>query len=115
MSFKLKIISQCAKCPWKKSTNPNEIPDGYSIELHKGLISTISTDPIQSILKPTANMACHHSNCSDEMYCIGWLNNQLGNGNNIGLRLRMRDCENLSKIKVIGEQHLTFKDTVPNK
>lgn len=38
--------------------------------------------------------------------------NQLGPGNNIGLRLRMLDYD-LSKVKLDGEQHGRFEDTLP--
>lgn len=33
--------------------------------------------------------------------------------NNIGLRLRMRTCENAGAIRLRGEQHQTFEDTLP--
>lgn len=38
----LKRTIQCAKCPWKVSTNPNEIPDGYCETKHKVLEETIA-------------------------------------------------------------------------
>ncbi len=47
------------------------------------------------------------------MYCIGWLNQQLGIGNNIGLRIQMLSCENVNEIKVYGKQHQRFEDTLP--
>lgn len=47
------------------------------------------------------------------MYCIGWLYNQLGRGNNIALRLKMMHCENIGDMKIIGEQHQTFEQTLP--
>lgn len=34
-------------------------------------------------------------------------------GNNIGLRIRMMHCENAKSIRLRGEQHLTFEDTLP--
>lgn len=110
--MKLKRTNQCAKCPWKVSTDPHDIPDGYCEVKHARLSDTIAKEGEINlgILKV---MACHHSNGSDEMYCIGWLNNQLGIGNNIGLRIRMRDCENLRSIKVHGEQHEKFENTLP--
>lgn len=111
--FKLIRTVQCAKCPWKKSTNPLEIPDGYSVEKHANLISTIATDPVESILKPTTNMACHHSTGNDDMYCIGWLYNQMGTGNNVGLRMRMSNCININQLKIKGIQHEHFADTLP--
>jgi hypothetical protein len=55
-------------------------------------------------------MACHETH---EAHCVGWLYNQLGVGNNILLRIKMRGCENISKLKVIGEQHDRFEDTLP--
>lgn len=110
--FKLTRIKQCAKCPWKKSTNPFDIPDGYDIEKHKNLSCTIASD---LSMRQTTAMACHHSNGSDQMYCVGWLHNQLGPGNNIGLRIKMMACENIRDIKVVGEQHTTFEDTLPLK
>lgn len=110
-TFKLTRTNQCAKCPWKCSTNPHDIPDGYSVNKHEKLSCTIQSG-LQSIGQSTA-MACHHSNGDDQMYCIGWLNNQLGVGNNIGLRLRFMHCENGNKIKVVGKQHQRFEDTLP--
>lgn len=45
--------------------------------------------------------------------CVGWLHNQLGTGNNLYLRVIMKDCENINDLQVIGEQHETFNDTIP--
>lgn len=44
MTWKLSRLRQCEKCPWKVSTNPRDIPHGYSEELHRGLSDTI-TEP----------------------------------------------------------------------
>ena len=55
-------------------------------------------------------MACHEHH---KAHCIGWLANQLGPGNNIALRMQMLKCENVGKLKVIGEQHKTFNETLP--
>ena len=105
-------VKQCKKCPWKVSTNPNDIPDGYCQVKHKNLKSTIA-DP-GSINFGTMNvMACHHSSGDDNMYCVGWLHNQLGVGNNIGLRIRMLSCDNLKELKVYGKQHERFEQTLP--
>lgn len=113
MKFKIPRTVQCAKCPWKVSTNPREIPDGYCEIKHANLEDTIAEDPVSSIFDQTKAMACHHSDGDDGMYCVGWLHNQLGVGNNIGLRLRMRNCENIGELKVKGRQHQNFKDTLP--
>lgn len=110
--MRLVRTKQCSKCPWKVSTNPHDIPDGYCETKHKQLKSTIA-EP-ETINLGTMNvMACHHSTGDDEMYCIGWLNHQLGIGNNIGLRIKMLSCENRSEIKVYCKQHQTFEATLP--
>jgi hypothetical protein len=110
--MKLKRVKQCAKCPWKKGVNPYDIPNGYEVDKHKDLISTIAdtSNALLTIQSPTNNMACHET---DDSHCVGWLNNQLGIGNNIGLRLQMRNCENVGEIKVFGEQHRSFEETLP--
>ena len=61
----------------------------------------------------TKVMSCHYSHQSDDNICIGWLYNQLGEGNNIGLRLHMRQYDNLQELKVEGKQHQRFEDTLP--
>jgi hypothetical protein len=109
--MKLTRTKQCAKCPWRTSTDPHEIPDGYCEVKHRNLKDTIAEPG--SLIGTGKAMACHHSNGSDEMYCVGWLHNQLGVGNNIALRMRMRHCENIRDLKVYGEQHERFEDTLP--
>lgn len=109
---KLNRTVQCAKYPWKKSVNPRDIPDGYCELKHQNLENTIAKDPISSI-KFTRAMACHHSEIGDEQFCVGWLHNQLGVGNNIGLRIEMLKYDNAREIKIVGEQHDTFEDTLP--
>lgn len=108
----LKRTVQCAKCPWRKSTNPHDIPNGYDVEKHKNLKRTIATpgDLRTVFSREMRVMACHEDH---ESHCIGWLMNQIGPGNNIGLRLRMSSCANAKDIKLIGEQHETFEDTLP--
>lgn len=108
MPWKLKRTSQCEKCPWRVGVNPHDIPDGYSEEKHRALANTIA---VPGSLRDTGlAMACHESGKS---HCIGWLVHQLGPGNNIGLRIRMMSCENASKIRLRGEQHECFEDTLP--
>ncbi len=110
---KLVRTVQCAKCPWKVSTNPHEIPDGYCEIKHSNLADTIAKDLSYDLSKPLQAMACHHSKGDDKMFCVGWLNHQLGVGNNIPLRLKMLNYENAKDIKIIGEQHKKFEDTLP--
>lgn len=107
--WKLKRTAQCIKCPWRVETDPHEIPNGYSVDKHRALKRTIAK-PSDSIFGPSSVMACHET---DDAYCIGWLVNQLGPGNNIGLRIRMMSCENAPKIRLRGEQHERFEDTLP--
>lgn len=110
--MKLKRTVQCKKCPWKVSTNPFDIPDGYDVEKHKALACTIA-NPGEFRGSSTKSMACHHSKEGQEEHCVGWLHNQLGPGNNIALRIQMMSCENARDIRVIGEQHERFEDTLP--
>jgi Family of unknown function (DUF6283) len=105
--WSLKRTVQCAKCPWKVDTDPYDIPRGYDVEKHRGLASTIA-EP--GSFNHNRAMSCHEEH---EEYCVGWLVHQLGPGNNIGLRLQMFSCENARDIRVIGEQHETFEDTLP--
>ncbi|PJN96856.1 hypothetical protein CNY89_00155 [Amaricoccus sp. HAR-UPW-R2A-40] len=111
--WKLKRVRQCAKCPWKVSTDPYEIPDGYSVEAHRALACTIASPG--DIRGGGRAMSCHEHLPEDEAHCIGWLMNQLGPGNNIGLRLRMLSCENIRSVRLDGPQHERFEDTLPSE
>lgn len=117
MPWKLKRTNQCAKCPWKVSTNPHDIPNGYSETRHRDLSRTIADDTgnVTAILgkKPLRLMACHEHPEGDEAHCIGWLMNQLGPGNNIALRFQILTCGNAGKIRLDGPQHKRFEDTFP--
>lgn len=114
MGFKLKRLKQCAKCPWKKSTNPHDIPNGYCDIKHGNLKSTIAKPgDISNVGGDLRIMACHEHDVGEEAHCVGWLANQLGAGNNIALRLNMMNCENAHLIKLGGEQHECFEDTLP--
>ena len=106
--MKLKRTIQCAKCPWRKDADPHSIPNGYSEEKHRRLKSTIAEPGILRL--DGRAMACHEDHDS---HCIGWLVNQIGPGNNIGLRIQMLHCDNLKEVRTIGEQHETFEGTLP--
>ncbi len=113
--WSLKRTVQCAKCPWKKSTNPHDIPNGYDAQKHERLANTIAVgdgSDWHKINYPLRIMACHEEHTS---HCIGWLMNQIGPGNNIALRMALMDCANLKDVQLGGEQHQTFKDTLPLK
>jgi hypothetical protein len=119
--WKLSRTEQCKKCPWRVETNPLDIPYGYNVEKHKKLKCTISSDitSYDYLVEHFRSnelklMACHESSNEDPTPCIGWLYNQLNQGNNIPLRINMRRCTNLSSLKLIGEQHQRFEDTLPD-
>ena len=106
--WRLKRTAQCRHCPWRKDTDPFDIPNGYDVEKHKALINTIAQPG--EILHQRPAMACHETH---DAHCVGWLVNQIGPGNNIPLRMRMSSCTNADKIRLRGEQHETFEDTLP--
>lgn len=111
--MRLKRTKQCAKCPWKTCTDPYDIPDGYDVAMHENLKKTIANpgDPYSTLSGDLHVMACHET---DDAHCVGYLYNQLGVGNNIGLRFSIRKFENVSEIQVFGEQHERFEDTLPD-
>lgn len=111
---KLRREKQCAKCPWKKSTNPYDIPDGYSVDKHCALEATIADPGALNIGEMMRVMACHESSPEEEMHCVGWLMNQLDRGNNISLRIQMMKYD-LSGVRLFGGQLETFEDTLPCK
>ena len=112
-SWSLTRTMQCVHCPWRKEVDPYDIPNGYSREKHRALCSTIaapgSLDTLYSD-EPFRVMACHET---ENAYCIGWLSYQIGPGNNILLRMRMLHCTNAKEIRLRGEQHATFEETLP--
>jgi hypothetical protein len=113
--WKLNRTVQCKNCPWKVSTDPHDIPNGYSEELHQNLKNTISSGSINELHNGSSLriMACHESDVENPEHCVGWLHNQLGRGNNIPLRMQMWSCQNIGELRVIGEQHQCFEDTLP--
>ena len=112
MGFKLNQTKQCKTCPWIIGNDPFDIPN-YDSDLHEALKDTISREAVFNTENELKIMACHYSKEGCENYCIGWLHNQLGVGNNLGLRIKMMKCENAGNIEVVGEQHKEFNDTLP--
>lgn len=104
---------QCAKCPWRKSTDPMTIPNGYSEEQHRGLDVTIARGP--NFHDPLRMMACHETDVGEEKPCVGWLVHQLGPGNNLALRLAVITGQVDAKVETVGPQHERFEDTLPRK
>jgi len=105
-------VTQCKSCPWRVGCEPADDIPGYSEELHRKLTCTIAGDPIASLFKRTAVMACHYSKEGEEIPCAGWLENQIGAGNNIGMRLAVMRGH-LPVPRTDGPQHETFEDTLP--
>jgi hypothetical protein len=104
---------QCKLCPWKVSTNPREIPGGYCVKKHKNLKSTIAEPGAIRIGGELRMMACHETTKRRELPCVGWLIHQLGEGNNIGLRLAVFQKRVDANVETVGEQHARFEDTLP--
>lgn len=105
---------QCKKCPWRKDVDPNDIPNSYCATKHAALERTIA-DPgsILNIVGPVRMMACHETDVGDELPCVGWLIHQLGEGNNIPLRLAVSDGRVDANVETLGAQHERFEDTLP--
>jgi hypothetical protein len=104
---------QCAKCPWKVSVDPHDIPDGYCVDKHRALEGTIADRRAElDFLRETGLriMTCHET---DSTPCVGWLHNQMGPGNNLGLRLAVMIGRIDADVETVGEQHLCFEDTLP--
>lgn len=110
MTWNLKRTAQCNKCPWRKDVDPNEIPNGYTKEKHCNLELTIAKEGELNLTGNMHVMACHETH---DAHCIGWVHNQINQGNNIGLRMQILLCENAHKIRLKGEQHYLFEDTIP--
>lgn len=106
---------QCKKCPWRKDVDPNDIPNGYSRDKHAALKCTIAEPGGLRSMSGGSMMACHETAVGAEKPCVGWLVNQLGPGNNIGLRLRVMTGQIDGNVETVGEQHERFEDTLPRK
>lgn len=108
-------IKQCASCPWRVDCVPEEdIPNGYCANMHAELSGTIKSG-MESMPMPGGTiraMACHYSKPGEEFLCAGWLNNQLGPGNNIAARLAVLTGK-WPVPEIDGEQHERFEDTLP--
>lgn len=100
---------QCSKCPWKVGTDPNDIPNGYDAEKHRALKSTVG----HTLGTPLRIMACHETQVGKELPCVGWLENQLGPGNNIALRMQVVSGRIDANVETVGEQHACLEDTFP--
>ena len=110
------VRQQCAKCLWKVSTNPHDIPNGYCVKKHQALRNTIAEPgSLRAFGGEMRMMACHESKPGAEIPCVGWLAHQLGPGNNIALRLYMIKKPELARFRLVGSQHQRFEDTLPKR
>lgn len=103
---------QCRKCPWRIDVNSRDIPHGYCEKRHAALVSTIA-EPGALPSNTLRIMACHETPIGRELPCVGWLMNQLGPGNNIGVRLAVMRGRIDADVQLIGEQHARLEDTLP--
>ena len=105
---------QCKLCPWKVTTDPLQIPDGYDVQMHGALQVTIAKPGgIELIDKDLRIMACHETQPGRELPCVGWLDNQLNEGNNLALRFAVFNGRISADYELDGPQHKRFEDTLP--
>jgi hypothetical protein len=108
-------MKQCKACPWKKSTVPaRDIPNNYCAEKHARLANTIAVPGAIRFSAVLRVMACHETSEGRERPCAGWLYHQLGEGNNIALRLAVHKGR-YDAPDVDGPQHATFEATLGKK
>ena len=104
---------QCKACPWRVGVVPErDIPGGYDVEKHAKLSCTIA-EP--GSFDSTRRMACHESRPGNEIVCVGWATHQLGEGNNLALRVQAVTDTSLHGLITIGPQHARFEDTLPKR
>jgi len=108
-----KTVVQCKSCPWRIDCVPDRDIPNYAPELHVGLDKTIRSGLETMFQKERHIMACHYSKPGEEFPCAGWLANQLGSGNNIGVRLSVM-TGSMSTPEIDGPQHETFEETLCN-
>ncbi len=108
-----RMRKQCQHCPWRKDVDPFDIPDGYCPTKHRALTSTIANPGELRFGGKLRMMACHESTPGAEIPCAGWLMHQLGDGNNIALRMAVSQGHVDADVTLVGEQHATLRDTFP--
>lgn len=99
---------QCRACPWRVDVKPSRDVPKYGEGIYDRMRSTLRSGLETLNGKPYIAMACHNQKDGAQLPCAGWLHNQLGVGNNIGVRLRVM-AGTLPAPVVFGAQH----ETVP--
>jgi hypothetical protein len=87
-----------------------DIPN-YNRTKHEGLKRSIQSGLETLYTKTRYWMACHYSVPGEEFPCAGWLHNQLGVGNNLGLRVAVAQGKAPAP-EIDGPQHVTFEETL---
>ncbi|HEY8312243.1 MAG TPA: DUF6283 family protein, partial [Gemmatimonadaceae bacterium] len=105
-------VTQCKSCPWRIDCEPDKDIPRYNEKLHEALRVTIRSGMDSLVEAHRHIMACHYSKPGEEFPCAGWLANQLGPGNNFGLRLAVMSGKTPAP-EVDGPQHQRFEDTLP--
>lgn len=106
---------QCEKCPWRADVDPHTIPNGYDVEKHRRLGERTIAKEGELPGRDLHIMACHESMPGREVPCVGWLDNQLNDGNNLGLRLAVHMKLISADYELVGEQRARFEDTLPTE
>ena len=102
---------QCKSCPWRRGATTDAIP-GYVRQKHEALCDTIAQPgDLRGIGGTIRMMACHHSVEGDDHPCVGWVAHQLGEGNNIALRLASLTDTRLQGLRTVGPQRARFDET----
>lgn len=109
----MNTVTQCKSCPWRVGCDPDKDIPNYVYDKHRKLTGTIRSG-VASMIGPQRIMACHYSTPGAEAACAGWLQNQLGDGNNIGVRIAVARGSLPAPI-VDGPQYERFEDTLPKK
>lgn len=60
-------------------------------------------------------MACHETQVGKELPCVGWLDHQLGVGNNLTLRYAVFQGRISADYELDGEQHESLSATLPDE
>lgn len=106
------VVKQCKSCPWRVDCVPDEDIPNYRLDLAEGLTRTIQSGLPTLFATERRLMGCHYSKPGEEFPCAGWLHNQIGVGNNLGVRLSVMTGR-MPVPEVDGPQHERYEDTLP--
>lgn len=101
-------MRQCKSCPWIRGSKTEDIPN-YDAKLHRELSETIQG--LELDMESLRIMACHFSELGEEETCVGWMHNQLGEGNNLALRIKALSEQWDHDYNLVGDQVDNFDET----